>query len=295
MPPPFEVIVLSGTGAAYVVLQLLIVLIGAAVGSFLNVVIFRIPRGESLVRPRSRCLSCGAGLGVVDLVPVLSYLALRGRCRHCGRPYSPRYMLVELATGLAALGAWQLFGPSLDALLAFVIVCCLVVVFFVDLDHYIIPDETVAIIAGAGVLLDFLHVLRRGGLTGVVFDERISSGLAYHVVLPGSLVGMAVGAGLFVAIAFVAERIFKRPGMGWGDVKLAGAMGAVLGPGYQFLSYFMLSVIIGALVGLAVMLLGLRSRRDYVPFGPMMAVAGVVMVYWGEIVTPVVMSRFLVG
>jgi leader peptidase (prepilin peptidase)/N-methyltransferase len=288
------VIALSGTGAAQIVLQVFIVLIGATVGSFLNVVIFRLPRGESLVRPRSRCLSCGAALGVIDLVPVLSYLALRGRCRHCGRPYSPRYMFVELATGLAALAAWQIFGPSLEAVLGFAIVCCLIVVFFVDLDHYIIPDETVAIIAAAGVLLDLLHMVQRGGVIGVVFEERLSSGLSYRVVLPASLVGMAVGAGVFLAIAFGAERVFKRPAMGWGDVKLAGAMGAVLGPGYQFLTYFLLSVIIGAVVGLVVMLLGLRGRRDYVPFGPMMAVAGVVMILWSEIVTPVILSRFFV-
>lgn len=287
-------IALSGTGAAQIVLQVFVVLIGATVGSFLNVVIFRLPRGESLVRPRSRCLSCGAALGVIDLVPVLSYLALRGRCRHCGRPYSPRYMFVELATGLAALAAWQIFGPSLEAVLGFAIVCCLIVVFFVDLDHYIIPDETVAIIAAAGVLLDLLHMVQRGGVIGVVFEERLSSGLSYRVVLPASLVGMAVGAGVFLAIAFGAERVFKRPAMGWGDVKLAGAMGAVLGPGYQFLTYFLLSVIIGAVVGLVVMLLGLRGRRDYVPFGPMMAVAGVVMILWSEIVTPVIMSRFFV-
>lgn len=287
-------IALSGTGAAQIVLQVFIVLIGATVGSFLNVVIFRLPRGESLVRPRSRCLSCGAALGVIDLVPVLSYLALRGRCRHCGRPYSPRYMFVELATGLAALAAWQIFGPSLEAVLGFAIVCCLIVVFFVDLDHYIIPDETVAIIAAAGVLLDLLHMVQRGGVTGVVFEERLSSGLSYRVVLPASLVGMAMGAGVFLAIAFAAERVFKRPGMGWGDVKLAGAMGAVLGPGYQFLTYFLLSVIIGAVVGLVVMLLGLRGRRDYVPFGPMMAVAGVIMILWSEIVTPVIISRFFV-
>lgn len=287
-------IALSGTGAAQIVLQVFIVLIGATVGSFLNVVIFRLPRGESLVRPRSRCLSCGAALGVIDLVPVLSYLALRGRCRHCGRPYSPRYMFVELATGLAALAAWQIFGPSLEAVLGFAIVCCLIVVFFVDLDHYIIPDETVAIIAAAGVLLDLLHMVQRGGVIGVVFEERLSSGLSYRVVLPASLVGMAVGAGVFLAIAFGAERVFKRPAMGWGDVKLAGAMGAVLGPGYQFLTYFLLSVIIGAVVGLVVMLLGLRGRRDYVPFGPMMAVAGVVMILWSEIVTPVIISRFFV-
>ncbi len=293
--PPAEVSALGATDAAQGALLAVVFLTGAAVGSFLNVVIFRLPRRESLVHPRSRCLSCGERLGVADLVPVFSYLALRGRCRHCGRSYSPRYMVVELATGLAALGAWYLFGPTLHALLAFVIVCCLVVVFFIDLDHEIIPDETVWIIAGAGVVLDVMGLVDRGGSAAVVFNEQISSGLGYQVVLPKSVVGMAVGAGLFVAIAFIAEHVFRRPGMGWGDVKLAGAMGAVLGPGYQFFSYFLLSVLLGAIVGLVCMAGGWRGRRDYVPFGPMMALAGVATVYFGDVVTPVVMSRFLIG
>lgn len=283
------------TGAAGVALLFVVFLIGAAVGSFLNVVIFRLPRDESLVRPRSRCLSCGADLGIADLVPVFSYIGLRGRCRHCKRSYSPRYMLVELFTGLAALGALYVFGPTLQAPLAFVAVCCLVVVFFIDLDHYIIPDETVAIIAGVGVVLDLLQLIQRGAAGAVVFDERLSAGLQYTVVLPRSLVGMAVGAGLFVAIAFVAERVFKRPGMGWGDVKLAGAMGAILGPGYQFLTYFLLAVVVGAIVGVICMLAGAVGRRDYIPFGPMMAAAGVAMIYFGDVITPAVMSRFLIA
>ncbi len=282
------------TGPTEVALMIVIFLIGASIGSFLNVVIFRLPRGESLVHPRSRCLSCGSDLGVVDLVPVLTYIGLRGRCRHCGRPYSPRYMLVEAFTGVAATAALYVFGPTIDAPLAFLVVCCLVVIFFIDLDHYIIPDETVAIIAGIGILIELLGALQgaRGGL--VVFDERLSSSLSYTVVLPRSLVGIAMGAGLFMVIAYVAEKVFRRPGMGWGDVKLAGAMGALLGPGYQFLTYFMLAVVVGALVGVISMAAGAVGRRDYIPFGPMMAAAGVAMVYFGDIITPVVMSRFLV-
>ncbi len=283
------------TGAAGTALIVVVFLFGASIGSFLNVVIFRLPRGESLVHPRSRCLSCGSDLGLVDLVPVLSYIGLRGCCRHCARSYSPRYMLVELFTGIAAIGALYLFGPTLHAPLAFLAVCCLVVVFFIDLDHYIIPDGTVAIIAGVGVALDVLRLLQGGVSGAIMFNERLSSTLEYTVVLPRSLVGMAVGAGLFVAIAFVAERVFKRPGMGWGDVKLAGAMGAILGPGYQFLTYFLLAVFIGAIVGLICMAAGFVGRRDYIPFGPMMAAAGVAMIYFGDILTPIVMSRFLIG
>lgn len=285
---------LISTGVAGVALYVIVFFIGAAIGSFLNVVIFRLPRGESLVHPRSRCLSCGADLGVVDLVPVLSYIGLLGRCRHCKRSYSPRYMLVEAFTGVAALGALHLFGPTIQAPLAFIAVCALVVVFFIDLDHYIIPDGTVAIIAVVGVALDALRLVQQGAAGAVVFNERLSAGLEYTVVLPRSLVGMAVGAGVFVAIAFIAERVFKRPGMGWGDVKLAGAMGAVLGPGYQFLTYFLLAVVAGAVVGVICIVAGSVGRRDYIPFGPMMAAAGVAMIYFGDVLTPAVMSRFLI-
>ncbi|MGC9316937.1 MAG: prepilin peptidase [Armatimonadota bacterium] len=286
---------LGPTPAAQIALLAVVFLIGAAVGSFLNVVIFRLPRRESLLWPPSRCLSCGERLGVADLFPVLSYLALRGRCRHCGRRFSARYMLVELFTGLSALAAWHVYGPTVHAPLLFAVVCCLIVVFFIDLDHYIIPDESVAIIAGVGVVLDGIRLIAEGGSGLVVFHERLTTNVDYTVLLPRSVVGAAVGAGLLIAIAFVAERVFKRPAMGWGDVKLAGAMGALLGPGYQFMTFFLLSVMVGALVGVVCIVLGRCGRRDYLPFGPMMAAAGVAMVYSGDVLTPAVMSRFAIG
>lgn len=286
---------LGATGFADVAVLALVFLIGAAVGSFLNVVIFRLPRRESLVSPRSRCLSCGEGLGVIDLIPVLSYVALGGRCRHCRRSYSPRYMIVELFTGLAALAAVQVFGLAVQAVLVFIAVACLIVVFFVDLDHFIIPDETVVIIAASGIILDVMMLAQHGRSVAVVFNEQLTSQVAYDIVLPMSIVGMALGAGLFVAIAFVAERLFKRPGLGWGDVKLAAAMGAMLGPGHQFLTFFMVAVVIGAVVGIICMAGGWCGRRDYIPFGPMLAVSGIAMLLFGDVVTPIVMSRFLIG
>ena len=286
---------LDATGVAQVALLALVFLTGAAVGSFLNVVIFRLPQRESLSAPRSRCLSCGEALGVVDLVPILSYLMLGGRCRHCRRSYSPRYMIVELCTGLTALGAVMVLGLTLQAVLAFIAIACLIVIFFIDLDHFIIPDETVAIVAAVGVILDVMMLAQHGRSVAVVFNERLSPDLAYEIVLPMSLVGMAVGAGAFVVIAFVAERLFKRPGLGWGDVKLAAAMGALLGPGYQFLTFFLVAVVIGAIVGIICMVVGRCGRRDYIPFGPMLAVSGIAMILFGDVVTPVVMSRFLLG
>ncbi len=278
-------------GAQTIALAALLFALGATVGSFLNVVIFRLPRRESLIRPGSRCLSCGQRLGALDLVPVLSYLLLRGRCRHCGRGFSPRYMLVELATGLLCVAAWQTFALTWPALLVFVAACCLIVIFFIDLDHYIIPDEAVIIIACAGVALDLLQLLARGAPAAICFVEHFPAA-DYHLCLPRSLVGLVVGGGVFLAITFVSDRIFKKPSMGGGDIKLAAAMGAALGPGYQFLSYFLLSVGLGVVVAVGCMALGRRGRRDYIPFGPMMAAAGIAMLYWGDLITPAVMSVY---
>ncbi len=279
-------------GAHPIVLVAFLFAVGATVGSFLNVVIFRLPRRESLVRPGSRCLSCGHKLGALDLVPVLSYVFLRGRCRHCGRSFSPRYMLVELASGLLCVAAVYNFGPTWQAALVFVAACGLIVIFFIDLDHYIIPDEPVIVVAVVGVALDMLHLFARGAPAAIGFVERFP-GTEYHVYLPRSLVGILVGGGVFVAITFVFDRLFNKPSMGGGDIKLAAAMGAVVGPGYAFLSYFLLSVGLGVIVALPCVVLGWRKRRDYIPFGPMMAAAGIAMLYWGDVVTPAVMSVYV--
>lgn len=295
--------------AAKTALALVLLLAGAAVGSFLNVVVYRLPRGESLVRPRSRCLSCGHPLGVWDLFPVLSYLFARGRCRYCARPFSVRYMLVELFTGLACVGAWLVFvelqlgvawpgrwllvGPVLQALLVFVATCALVVVFLVDLDHMIIPDGAVGVVAVAGLLLDGLRMLATGVREMVVFSEPVWFSEHYQVLLPKSLVGMAMGAGALLLIAVVADRLFGKPSMGGGDIKLAGAMGAVLGPGYSFFVFFLLAVFAGAAIGLVCLALRRKRRRDYLPFGPMLAAAAVAMLYGGNMITPVVVARFL--
>lgn len=271
--------------------MVLIFLIGAAVGSFLNVVIFRFPLGESVVTPRSRCLSCGAALTPIDLFPVLSYLALRGRCRHCGRGFSPRYMLIEFAVGCLALACVVFIGPSVYAVSVFVMSCVLVAIMFIDFDWMIIPDEMVGILAGFGVLLNLLGIARAEVGQLVEFVEK--SGLSTMAIkLPASLVGIAAGAGLFLAIGWVSERLLKRPALGGGDVKLAGAMGALLGPGYQFLAFFLYAVFAGALIGLVVMALRRKAGGGYVPFGPMLAASGIAMLLFPGELTQLVMQVY---
>lgn len=257
-------------------LTIMVLLIGMAVGSFLNVVIFRLPRRESVVSPRSKCLSCGAGLTTLDLVPVFSYIFLWGKCRHCGRAFSPRYMIVEVITGLSAVACLTFVGPNLYAVSVFAMICILIAIFFIDLDWMIIPDEMVLVLVGFGVSLNVLGIWRAQVGELILFTERTALA-TYTISLPRSIVGMVLGAGVFLLISWSSEKIIGRPTMGGGDVKLAGAMGALLGPGYQFLAFFLYAVFAGALTGLLAMAFRRKKRRGYIPFGPMLATSGAAM------------------
>ncbi len=270
---------------------ILLFLVGASIGSFLNVIIYRLPRGKSLVFPPSHCLSCGARLTFIDLIPVFSYLLLRGRCRHCGKHFSARYMLVEAATGLLAVAAVYLFDLTPYAAGVFIVSCALVLIFFIDLDHMIIPNELTVLVAVIGLAFDGYRLAVFGRQEAIILAEQIG-GQHYSAYLPRSIVGLVVAGGLFLFIAWLSQAILKKPAMGMGDVKLAAAMGAILGPGYLFASYFILAILIGAGISLLLILLRLRRRRDYIPFGPMMAIAGLIMLLWGGQVAPWILSWY---
>lgn len=276
------------------VLEVFVFAFGAAIGSFLNVVIYRLPRAESFVHPPSHCFSCGARLGVMDLFPVLSYVFLRGRCRHCGAGFSPRYAIVEAVCGLLAVAAVSLYGLTLFALAVFVVCLCLIAIFYIDLDHMIIPDEFVAIITVLGIALDVWR-LAHGQGNPLPFADPLTIGTPdtfRTLLLPSSIVGMVMGAGLLYFVGWAGERFAGKASMGGGDVKLAGAMGAWLGPGYLFLIYFVLAVIVGAIIGLIAVWLRLRKRRDYIPFGPMLAASGIAVLLWGNHIGGWVVGRF---
>jgi leader peptidase (prepilin peptidase)/N-methyltransferase len=283
------------TFSGHPIFLILLFIYGSVIGSFLNVCIFRLPEGESIIRPPSRCGSCGRQLGVIDLIPVFAALIFRFRCRYCGRRYSWQYPFVEAATGALFVGARLAFGLSLEAVAVIVIGCALIVIFFIDLRYLIIPDGLNAIILVTGFVVDGARIIgtwhddlgRRYYEGAVRFAERIG-GVDHTVYIPRSVLGMLVGAGAFLLISWAARKVFGQEAMGGGDVKLAGAMGAVLGPGYVLLSYALLSICLGAVVGVLLMALRLRSRRDYIPFGPMMAVAGIIMLFWGDGIAHVV-------
>ena len=234
--------------------------LGLVIGSFLNVVIHRVPRGISIVFPPSRCPGCEARIRWFDNVPVLSFCLLRGRCRRCRRRISWQYPAVELATGLLFAVIAATATGSLEAASEAIWVALLVVVTVIDLEHQIIPD----VITYPGMALGLLARL-----------------LAGHSVV-GGLIGLAVGGGTLLATAWLYRAATGVEGMGAGDVKLMAMVGAYLGWGDALRVIFLASVA-GAIVGLVLVLLHRAGRRTALPFGSFLGPVSVLVLLAGAI------------
>ena len=235
---------------------------GALFGSFANVLIYRLPRRESIVAPGSRCPACGVPIRPWDNVPIVSFVVLRGRCRACRARISPRYVIVEVVMGGLMAGLVCQFGLSLAALRYGVLAFALLVVFFTDLEHQIIPNAVTYPGIAAGVAL---------------------SAAAGH--LAASVIA-AASAGL----VFLILGIVSRGGMGGGDIKLAAMIGAFLGTPAVIVALF-LAVALGAAAGLLLLALRLRSRKDMIPFGPAMAAGAMIAVFGSDAIINWYMSR----
>lgn len=226
---------------------------GLVIGSFLNVVIHRVPRKESVVWPASHCPRCGVALRKRDNVPLISYLALRGRCRDCGTRISSRYPLVELVAGLLFAAASYRFGPSLELVSALILICALLALGGTDLEHRLLPNTIVLPALVAGLAVSALADLPRWWV--------------YPVAALGT-------GGFLLALALVYPG-----GMGMGDVKMGAMLGAFLG-GYAALAVF-LGALIGAVAAGALRLTGRAERRMQIPFGSSMALGGIVVLFFG--------------
>ena len=257
-------------------------LLGLLIGSFINVVIYRLPimlertwqaqisesRSElssetfNLAVPRSRCPTCSAQLSALENVPVLSYLALRGRCRHCKSAIPRRYLVVELGASLISVLIVMTFGYTLSALAYLIFSWCLLALSLIDLDHYLLPDDITLPLLWLGLLVS---------ATGLGLPD---------VSLSDSVVGAAAGYlslwSLFWAFLFATG----KEGLGYGDFKLLAALGAWLG-WQALLPILLLSSLTGAVIGLALIAFGGRERGAPLPFGPFLAVAGFSMLVWG--------------
>jgi leader peptidase (prepilin peptidase) / N-methyltransferase len=240
--------------------------VGAVVGSFLNVVIHRLPRGESLVHPRSRCPGCGKQIASYDNVPIVSWLALRGRCRHCGEPISPRYPVVELLTALTFAAVVLVRGFDDDLILELPFVAALIALAGIDLDHKLLPNKIVYPLAAYGVIATLL----------VDRDDLVEN--------------LVSGAGAF---AFLLAAVIAYPrGMGMGDVKLAGAMGLYLGA--AVIPALLVAFLSGSVVGIAILAReGAAARKKAIPFGVFLALGGIVGVLAGPELIDLYESAFL--
>lgn len=254
-------------------------LFGAVVGSFLNVVVHRLPAGESVVSPGSRCPRCAAPIRPRDNVPVLGWLLLGGRCRDCREPIAPRYPLVELANALLWAALALRFGAGF-AFIALAAFCsALLAITLIDVDHWIIPDAITLPGIAAGLAASFF-LPPRGSLVADAIHDRLRlghlPGLLASPTFLDSLLALLLGGGLFYLVAVVS-----RGGMGGGDIKLTAMMGAFLGLRDLGVAVF-IGLLSGSAVGIALMIAGRKGRKDAIPFGPFLALGGICAVFWGR-------------
>ena len=241
-------------------LYLLAFVLGATIGSFLNVCIWRLPLGESVVYPPSHCPACGTSIRARDNIPVLGYLLLRGRCRSCGARISLRYPAVELLTGLTSMLLLYHFGLSPTLAVYGCFAGALIVITFIDIDHQIIPD----VISLPGVVL------------GVIFSV-----LGYGVPLFDSVVGVVLGGGILYLVAVGYHAWTGREGMGGGDIKLLAMIGAFLG-WRGVLVTLLLGSFSGALIGIALIVARGADARLPIPFGPFLALGAACALFFGD-------------
>ncbi|NLM75080.1 MAG: prepilin peptidase [Clostridiaceae bacterium] len=259
--------------APYVSVKLLFAILafitGLCVGSFLNVCIYRIPREISIIFPPSECPNCRKKIKVTDLIPVISYMILRGKCRKCKNPISILYPVVELITGLLWLLAFLKFGFTFETVAAIFLITLLIPVAFIDLEFMIIPNGLVitGLIGGTGVFL--FHALYRP----VIFFD-----------LPlwyAPLIGMISASGILFIFALVTYFIYKNDGgMGMGDVKIFLPIGLILGARLALLSLFISFMIAGVLSAILLILKKL-NRKSAIPFGPFIVIATILIIFTG--------------
>jgi len=234
----------------------LIFVLGISIGSFLNVCIYRIPRGGSLVSPAySACPACEHRLYPLDLIPLVSFLFLKGKCRYCQTQISYRYFFIELLTGLLFILAYWRFGLVPELLSHLLFIALLIAITFIDLEHQIIPNKINLFGFVSGIIVSLL--------TG-------------HLSLLNIFFGFLAAGGLLFLIA-----LLSRGGMGGGDVKLGAVIGVFLGWPLALLALF-ISFILGGLGGIVLLALKKKGRKDMIPFGPFLALGSLITLFWGS-------------
>jgi len=251
--------------------SIIVFILGASIGSFLNVVIYRVPAGLSVLYPPSRCPQCLHKLGKRENVPVFGWLLLRGRCRHCQAKISSRYPIVEAVTGLIFLLVFWIFGFSVQTLGYWAFCSWLLALSVIDFDTMTLPEP----LTRSGLVLGLIFQLAIGYVAQASTTSRIINQLMFGIS------GAVVGIWLLSLITIFGSLILGQTAMGWGDSKLAAMMGAWLGWKYLLLAGFM-ACALGAFVGGGAIAIGLLDRRQPMPFGPFLAMGAAIALFWGE-------------
>jgi len=225
---------------------------GLFIGSFLNVCIFRIPAGISIIKPPSSCGSCGHILNYIDMLPVINYIINKGKCRYCKSSYSIQYPLIEMLNGILYFIVVLKYGFNWNSVIYCLLISLIIVISVIDLKHKIIPDRLNVTVAILGVIF-------------ILFDKSI---------IFDRFIGLGIGLLLFLAIAVLTNA------MGGGDIKLMAALGLVFGTrGILFITLF--SFVIGAIISVALLILKIKSRKDEIPFGPFISLSALIYIFYG--------------
>ena len=256
------------------------VVLGLLVGSFLNVLIVRIPKEESIVYPASHCVSCNHKLAAMDLIPVASYIILRGKCRYCGCKISPRYTLVEVLMGVLAACSYIAYGLSVEFVVSFVFQAILIVVALIDLEHKIIPDVLVVAGTAVGVILIIYSVFYK---------------VSFYDVWYSPLVGMVLVPGILYVVSRVGGMMFRVDyAVGLGDVGLFIPIGMIMGYKLSLLA-LIIAVLIGGCYGMYLMLKDRKNGKKEIPFAPFISVGSVIAMYLGHDIVVWYVNNILVG
>lgn len=255
-------------------LYLFVFIIGLCIGSFLNVCIYRIPKGESIIFPRSRCTTCKTNISWYDNIPVFSWFILVGKCRNCKVPFSFKYPFIEITTALLFLSSWHFLSP-VQAIIGMVFVSILITASFIDIDYLIIPDRFTV----GGFILGCLFSVLAPSLHGYIGSDTYTMKALLSIIR--ALNGAFLGTGLLLWIALIADVIIKDESMGGADIKLMGCIGAFCGWKGAVFSIFG-GAFLGSLVLVPLMLTKRLKSRDpesshiVIPFGPWLSVGAIV-------------------
>lgn len=244
---------------------LFVCIFGLLIGSFLNVCIYRIPLGKSIFYPPSACCHCGIRLRFFDLVPVISFLFLKGKCRYCQQRISWRYPLLELLSGMVFVLIFLVMGFNSTLVPYYFLASLLIIVSFIDIDHYRIPDS----------------IMITGFISGLIFLIIIS-----FTTFINAFWGFLIGGGFLFLTA-----VFSRGGMGCGDIKLGAVIGLFLGGERMVLTLFLASLL-ASVIGVGLIILKKKNRKDYLPFGPFLAAGALVSLLFGNRLVGVYIDYF---